>query len=203
MKLLSKKILQILKLALLSNLLIGGLSAKVVSSDRFILKILDQTISVQDVRFQLRNLEALNCVYEDSFVVQYFGASFISQLNDFAKGMPEGDEMARSYLHQKVELLKRIRFFFKMLQYSKDQKSVVSTKLKDLIRESTKENKCHQDVLYKDTLKSNFIELMEMEIYLRSRYGSQLKTHQFDSIRPSIELFIESLDKQFTHEYYW
>ena len=44
-----------------------------------------------------------------------------------------------------------------------------------------------------------------MEIYLRSRYEGQLKGQKknFDIIRPSIDLFVDSLDKQFTHEYYW
>jgi hypothetical protein len=45
---------------------------------------------------------------------------------------------------------------------------------------------------------------MEMELYLRARYGGQYKTSQrFEAVRSSIELFVESLDKQFTHEYYW
>jgi hypothetical protein len=58
--------------------------------------------------------------------------------------------------------------------------------------------------LYKDTLKTNFIGLIEAELYLRTRYGAQLKQSRgFDGIRSSIELFIESLDKQFAHEYYW
>ena len=203
MKLLSKKISPILKLALLFNFLIGGVWARSVSSDRFLIKILDRTVSTQDMKFQLRNLEALDCIYEDSFVVQLFEKSFIPAFKEFLKNMPEGDEGVRSYLHKNEIFLKKIRYFFKMLHYAKDQKAEVSSNLKKLIRESAKANKCNQDVLYKDTLKSNFTELMEMEIYLRSRYGNQLKAHNFEGIRQSLELFVESLDKQFTHEYYW
>lgn len=203
MKLLSKKISPTLKLVLLSNLLVGGVCATTVSSDRFLIKILDKTVSTQDMKFQLRNLEALDCIYEDSFVVQFFEKSFIPAFKEFLKNMPGEDEEVRIYLHKNENFFKKVRYFFKMLHYAQDQKAEVSSNLKTLIRESAKENKCNQDVLYKDSLKSNFIELMEMEIYLRSRYGSQLKTHNFESIRQSLELFVESLDKQFTHEYYW
>lgn len=203
MKLLSKKISPILKLALLFKLLIGGVCARSVSSERFLLKILDKTVSTQDMKFQLRNLEALDCIYEDSFVVQLFKKSFITEFKEFLKKMPDQDEEVRSYLHKNENFLKKIRFFFKMLHYAKDQKAEVSSQLNKLIRESAKENKCNLDVLYKDRLKSNFTELMEMEIYLRSRYGNQLKAHNFESVRQSLELFVESLDKQFTHEYYW
>lgn len=184
--------------------MIGGLCAAIVSSDRFLIKILDQTVSLQDVSFQLRNIKALNCLYNDSLVIHYFGKSFISDLDQFVSKFPTKDEEVKNYLHSQEKILKNTRLFFKMLRYSEDQKNVVSPALAKLIRESAKENKCNTEVLYKQTLKTNFISLMEMELYLRARYGSQLKYDQgFNTIRPSIELFLESLDKQFGHEYYW
>lgn len=176
----------------------------VVSSDRFLLKILDRTVSFQDVQFQLRNLKALHCIYDDSLVVQYFELSFLRDLDAFVKKFPEKDEEVRPYLHQHDALLKKMRFFFKMLRYSEDQKNDVTASLTSLIRESTKENKCNTAVLYQDTLKTNFKSLLETELYLRSRYSGQFKaTQKFETVRSSIELFVESLDKQFAHEYFW
>lgn len=204
MKLLNIKISPILKLVLLFSLFIGGSNASVVSSDRFIFKILDKTVSFQDLNFQLRNLQALSCIYDDSYIVQFFEKKFVTSLNEFIKNFPSEDEEVRRYLHSHEDLLKQIRQFFKMLRYSEDQKTDVSPNLKNLIRESARENKCNTGVLYKNTLKTNFIALMEMELYLRSRYGGQLKDNtRFDAIKSSIELFVESLDKQFSHEYYW
>lgn len=204
MKLLSKRISQISKSLLLYSLLVGGAHGNVVSSDRFLIKILDRTVSLQDVQFQLRNVKALNCIYDDAFVIQYFEKGFINDLDQFVKKMPDTDAEVRRYLHGHEKILKKTRFFFKMLRYAEDQKAEVSANLTKIIRESARENKCNSDVLYKDTLKTNFIALMEMELYLRARYGGQLKNNQsFDTIRPSIELFVESLDKQFNHEYYW
>lgn len=201
---LSKKISQISKFLLLFNILIGGAAAEVVSSDRFLLKILDRTISLSDVQFQQRNIEALNCIYDDAFVVKFFEKSFAKDLQKFLKDFPKTDEEIRRHLHGNEALLKKIRHFFKMLRYSEDQKTDVNPKLTKLIRESAKENKCNSEVLYKDTLKTNFIALMEMELYLRARYGGQVKSNEnFEAIKPSIELFVESLDKQFPHEYYW
>jgi hypothetical protein len=202
--LLNKKISPILKLALLFSLWSGGVGSTVISSDRFLIKILDKTISFQDINFQLRNLKALRCIYEDSFVIQYFKNDFVGQLDNFISNMPKEDEEVKKYLLSRKETLKSIRYFFKMLTYAEDQKIQVSSKVKNLIRESAKENQCQAGVLYKDTLKTNFISLMEMEIYLRTRYGSQVKNKEsFEAIRSSIEIFIESLDKQFSHEYFW
>lgn len=207
MKSLNKRTSLILKFLLLFNLLIGGFHwghAEVISSDRFLIKILDRTVSLQDIQYQLRNLKALQCVYEDAFIVRFFEKSFINQLDKFVKNFPSSDDEVRRYLHQHEALLKDIRHLFKMLRYSEDQKTVVSPNLTKLIRESARENNCDGDVLYKDTLKTNFISLMETELYLRSRYGGQLKnSSQFDAVRQSIDLFVESLDKQFGHEYYW
>lgn len=209
MKLLSKRILQISRSVLQYNLLFGGiligsLGASVVSSDRFLLKIIDRTISLQDFEFQHRNLKALNCIYDDAFVVRYFDKKFITDMGTFLEKFPSEDNEARRHMHSHEAVLKKIRFLFKMLRYSEDQKTDVSPKLAQLIRQSAKENKCDSDVLYKDTLKTNFIALMELELYLRARYGGQLKTtSQFESVKQSIELFVDSLDKQFQHEYYW
>ncbi|HXH74465.1 MAG TPA: hypothetical protein VNJ08_05845 [Bacteriovoracaceae bacterium] len=207
MKLLSKKISGISKLVLLcSSLFIGGSNAaELVSSDRFLLKIIDQTISLQDFNFQARNLAALNCVYEDAFVVQYFSKGLIKEWSDFLKKFPSGDLEASKYMHEHEPLLKKLRHFYKVLRYADDQKLAITPEVTKLIRASTKENKCDADVLYKDTLKTNFLSLIRMELYFRSRYGGQIKqgNRSFETVRPSIDLFIESLDKQFAHEYYW
>lgn len=169
------------------------------------MKILDRTISLQDFQFQLRNLKGLSCIYSDSLVVQYFEASFIKDFETFLANFPEKDFEVRKHMHLNEELLKKVRYFFKILRYSEDQKTPVTPRITNLIREGVTENKCDQDILYKETLKTNFIELIQMELYLRSRYGGQLKTssRSFQTIRSSIDLFVDSLDKQFLHEYYW
>lgn len=186
--------------------MIGGLHAQeLVSSDRFLIKILDRTISFQDISYQLRNLKALSCIYDDSLVISYFEKSFVTDLDTFVKNFPSKDEEVTKYLHEHTEILKKIRSFFKMLRYSEDQNKKVSTEVSELIREGTKANNCQKSILHKDSLKTNFKSLIEMELYLRSRYEGQLRSNKrnFDIIRPSIDLFVDSLDKQFPHEYYW
>lgn len=205
MKLLSKRTSEILKSALLFSLLIGGASAQVlVSSDRYLMKILDRTISVQDVTFQLRNLKALECVYETSLTVQYFEKGFVQELEKFLKNMPSNDDDVRRHLHSNESMMRKIRHLFKMLRYSEDQKSPLNPQLKNLIRDMSQQNKCEAEVLYKDTLKTNFINLINSELYLRTRYSNQIKVGKsFEPTRSSIDLFVDSLDKQFAHEYYW
>lgn len=180
-------------------------SGKIISTDRFLLKVLDRAISLQDVGYQLRNLKALDCIYADALVVSYFEKNFMTGLDGLIKNFPKEEAKVSKYLHDHEEILKKIRYFFKMLRYSEDQNKKVSSELSKLIREGTRENNCQNSILHKDSLKTNFKSLMEMELYLRSRYEGQLRSNKrnFDFIRPSIDLFVESLDKQFLHEYYW
>jgi hydroxymethylpyrimidine pyrophosphatase-like HAD family hydrolase len=214
MKLLNKRTLRISKSVLLFNLLIvstgafsitkGLPSEEVISQDRYLMKIVDRTLSFQDVEYQLRNITGLKCVYGDPFVVEYFGESFIKELKNFVRLFPSETGKARKFMHDQESFLKQLRYFFKMLRYSEDQKSKVNSQLAGLIRQNAKANKCNLEILHEDSLKSNFVALLQLEIYLRTRYGGQLKSAKnFDEIRPSIDLFVESLDKQFSHEYYW
>lgn len=202
---LNKKILEISKLVLLYSLFTTGAYASVITSDRFIMKIIDRTISLHDVEFQLRNIKTLGCLYENSMVVKYFKRDFVTELTKFSEGIPRENQAARDYLLKHEDILKNIRHLFKLMRYTEDQKNKVSPQLEALVRDSTKENKCGGAILYKDTLKTNFKILLELELYLRSRYGNQLASskNNFESVRGSIDLFVDSLDKQFSHEYYW
>ena len=65
-----------------------------------------------------------------------------------------------------------------MLRYSEDQNKKVSTEVSELIREGTKANNCQKSILHKDSLKTNFKSLIEMELYLRSRYEGQLRSNK-------------------------
>jgi hypothetical protein len=183
----------------------GGQASTLVSSDRFLLKVLDQTLSLQDFQYQSRNLKALSCVFEDAFIVEYFGKAFIKEWALFLEKFPTADQEVSKYLSDRAELLKKIRYFFKVLRYSEDQKMVVTPQITELMRKGTKERRCDKEILYKDSLKTNFLALLRLELYFRSRYGGQLNhtTQKFSTVRPSIDLFIESLDKQFSHEYFW
>ncbi|MGE3608433.1 MAG: hypothetical protein AB7I27_02505 [Bacteriovoracaceae bacterium] len=206
MKLLNKRISEISKLVLLFSLCLVARAETLVTQDRFLIKILDSTISYQDISFQVRNLEALHCVYSDAFIIQYFGKKFLGEIGLFVKNFPKDEDKVKPYLHQQEEVLKKLRVLFKMLRYTSDQKGMISQTVTELIKESTQANKCDPGILHKEDLKTNFKNLLESELYLRSRYGGQLKSsgsQNFEVIRGSIDLFIDSLDKQFVHEYYW
>lgn len=205
MKSLNRRISEILKSVLLFSLFLGGAQAQsLVTSDRFIIRILDSTISLYDFQFQLRNLKGLDCVYDDSYVIAYFHKAFVKDFDKFVGQFPKTDPEVRKYLHQNEVLLQKIRLLFKVLRYTQDQKTQVTEKLIKVVQETVVENKCDARILQKEGLKDNFFNLLQSELYFRARYGSQLKgTKNFESIRPSIDLFIESLDKQFSHEYYW
>jgi hypothetical protein len=137
---------------------------------------------------------------DDTLVIQYFEKSFM-QNSILLSRIFQPDEEVRRYLHGN-ERSKRPDSSSKCFVIRKMK--VVSPALTKIIRESAKENKCNTENLYKDTLKTNFITLMEMELYLRADYGvsrkktkvSKLSNLQLNFCRiPSISLF--------GHEYCW
>lgn len=177
---------------------------RVLTSERFIFRVVDQSVGVSDLKYQLRNLQGLDCVNHQSLIIRYFGKGFAFDMDRFVREIPQDSKQVSDYLHKHQELLKKMRIFFKLLRYADDQQTSVSVDVRKLVRESAKENKCNTEILYKDDLKSNFKQLLRLEVYLRGRYGSQLEDKRsFESIKQSMELFMDSLDKQFAHEYFW
>lgn len=146
----------------------------------------------------------LDCVNNQSLIVRYFEKGFAGEIASFLKNFPEDNKDVSPYMHNHQEVLKKLRIFFKLLRYAEDQQTAVSTDVKSLIRETAREYKCSNEILYKNDLKTNFKQLLRLELYLRGRYGTQLEDKRsFESIKQSMELFMESLDKQFAHEYFW
>jgi hypothetical protein len=206
MKLLNIKTLVILKLVLLFNGTLGWADNKVISSDKLILKISDQVFALSDFRFQFRNLKALDCIYShNSIVIQYFGRSFLTKFDRFLEKYPEEtSEIARFHKNHEF-FLKQLRFFFKGIKYADDQKLVFNETLESLIKESASLNRCDQSVLKENKLKANFVSLLRLELYLRTRYsGSKEKVNknELKRLKDSIDLFVESIDKQLPHEYF-
>ena len=177
---------------------------KVLSNERFIFRIVDQSIGLSDIRFQRRNIQGLDCVNNESLIIRYFEKGFAGELDKFLNKFPEETKDVPDYLHNNQPILKKLRILFKLLRYADDQQTNVSVDVRKLIRETAKEYKCSNEILFKDDLKTNFKQLLRLELYLRGRYGNQLvDKRSFESIRQSMELFMDSLDKQFSHEYFW
>jgi hypothetical protein len=205
MKLLKIRILGILKLVLLFNFQVIQASPIIVSSDRLILKIGDQVYSLSDMKYQVRNLKALHCIYDGGVIVRYFGKEFIRQLDEFVNDYPESPQNRESYFKNKEPLLKQVRLLFKGIKYAEDQKLMLTETVEGLIRESASLNKCDSSVLKENSLKANFISLLRLELYLRSRYSStnmKSKAENYKILNESMNLFIESIDKQLPHEFF-
>lgn len=203
MKLLSKTILEISKYLLLFSFIFLPIRGHTQTSDRFLLKIVDKTVSLRDLHFYLRNLKALDCAYADSILHDYFGKKFINNWQSFLKLMPSERQLISRYLFDQEAFLKELRLYLKLLRYSRDQRGEVTGQLNELMIESMKANKCSSDIFYKNRLKTTFYDVLKAELYLKTRYGNQLSdSRNASTVKSSIDLFMESLDKQFYHEYY-
>src|SRR5690606_33116645 len=114
MKLLNKTISEISKYLLLFSIVFLPIRGFTQTSDRFLLKIVDKIISVKDLHFGLRNLEALDCAYSGSIIHNYFQKSFVREWKDFLKDLPTESKEISRYLYQKEAFLKKLRLYLKL-----------------------------------------------------------------------------------------
>jgi len=197
MKLINKKILVISKLVLLFNYALAG-EGNFISEDRLLFKISDKVISQEDIGYFDRNIKTLKCLYPDSLTYRYFGEEFVETLSRF-QNTDFPSEVKKDLIFKK-----KLVSLFKLLKYSDSQRLGLSKDLVSLVKESIRVNRCKTDVLFKGELRANFKSLLSLELYLKSRYATSLKGQDSQGdLRQSMDILIESIDKQYQHEFYF
>lgn len=200
-----------ISLVLSSSVIASTISATkkdILSQDRYFFKIINTVISQKDLSYLERNLKVLKCVFETPVLTDLFSSELVKNLSHFLTQLPSShkidDQKVRDKLKSHEKMMKKLRMLFKLLLYVKNQSILIRPQMIQLVRSTIKENKCSEDVFYKKSLKTNFLELLKLEIYLKSRYGTQMKKNdEIDVTKASLSTFVESLDKQYSHEYFW
>ena len=171
-------------------------------SDRFLFRVVDQVVGLQDLRLTDADLSALQCHFSDSLLIEYVGPGFISQLHEVIPQL----ETLKTPLREKLPLvifLSSVRQGWKLLSYIDGQEVQITSELeKGLLKPS----KCPRVQGERQKLRASFRRWLRVEIYLRSRYaqgGISNDKGKIEKRFQSINLFVDSLDKQLVHEDFW
>lgn len=174
-----------------------------VDQGRFVFKIIDKVYSVRDLKVFGEDLKALECHLGDGIINDYLGKEFVPKLT---KSLQEIDRPGYKISEHSpmVIFLNYVRQIYKLKIYVNSQKiTVVPGVLQGL-----KEQKECPNVFSKKGIHRHFLTLLRLEIYLRGRYGQasgqdKMSEEQKKKSFESLALFIDSLEKQMTHENFW
>ena len=174
-------------------------------SDRFLMRISSKILSANDLVVWEQDLLALKCYMPDSLIPDYLGPSFLVKLKDLNK-LLSNNEVLINDSHPVVPFLSYVRKISKLMTYIEDQKVTLVLPLTKELVQLSKTRKCPQKIHNGSKLKLSFEDVLRSEIYLRSKYLSKNISSDQDSKSKrfqALSLFIESVDRQISHENFW
>lgn len=170
--------------------------------DRFLFRVADQVVSLQDLKLTDEDFSALQCHLDDSLILEYLGSGFRKKLHENVLLLEklEGPLGAHRPL---VIFLASMRQVWKLLNYVDAQEVAITPELEKSILAPSK---CPSVTGTDKKMIASFKRWLRVEIYLRSRYaqnGMDQRPERKEKRFQSINLFIDSLDKQIVHEDFW
>ena len=170
--------------------------------DRFLFRVADQVVSVQDLKLTDADFSSLACQLPDSLLLEHVGDGFRKKLHESVARLdtlttPLGGETPL------IIFLASVRQIWKLLTYIDTQDVSISS---DLEKSFLGASQCPSIMGPDKKMRASFRRWLRVEVYLRSRYGqgkiSQEKGRKEKRFQ-SISLFVDSLDKQVVHEDFW
>jgi hypothetical protein len=162
----------------------------------------EQVVGVEDLAQAHVDLTALQCHFPDALLVEYLGEGFLAKLAKEAGTLaslstPLGEQTPL------VIFVSAVRQKWKLMVYVDSQEVDITA---DLESGLLKSKSCAKLATSDGKMRGSFRRWLRVEIYLRSRYGQGITAA--DSSRKerrlqSINLFVDSLDKQVSHEDFW
>lgn len=170
--------------------------------DRFIFRVADQVVSLQDLKSTDQDWSALRCHLPDSLIIEYVGEAFRKKLQENIGVLEKLDKPLGANAPLTI-FLGSMRSFWKLLTYIDNQEVGL---LPELEKTFLRSSHCPSVEGEPKKLRASFRRWLRVEIYLRSRYGQGDISKDGERIQKrhqSISLFVDSLDKQVTHEDFW
>lgn len=170
--------------------------------DRFLFRVGDQVVSVQDFVLTDADFDALQCHLPDSLVIEYVGAGFQKKLHESVATL-DGLKTPLKENTPLVIFISSMRQIWKLLSYVDSQEVAIAPQLeKGFLQPS----KCPTVAGSDKKMRASFRRWLRVEVYLRSRYaptGVKDEAGRKGKRFQSISLFVDSLDKQVGHEDFW
>ena len=197
-----KSALQFNALWIVSLLLLSLSSAQAAIKDRYLFRIQDTVVGVHDLGQAQADLAALHCRFPDALLEAWtndgFRGKFKKVLDKLASEQGPLSEDQNSII-----FLSSVRQLWKLLIYVDGQVVSLSPELQKSVMSVAG---CPAITHSRGKMRDSFQRWLRVEVYLRSRYapGGILKGQDWREKRlQSIAQFVESIDKQLSHENFW
>lgn len=176
--------------------------------DKFAFKVGSEAYTVSDIETSFSYLRFIDCIQPNNFLVS---SSFLPlfQLKEMNFKSVKSNE---SFTNDEKKYFKKVIPFYKMLIYKNTYEIVVKKDLVQAMELQARKNSCLQFLSKKsNTVLSsdeNFKNIMQLELFLRSRFWNSDKTGPSNSqefqkaVKSALEL-TKSVSKQITHQLYW
>lgn len=198
-------------------LLLGGLFFTQISntfaestkvfSDAFIYKISDQVYSIKDLQKVNKNFKTLKCYYSQSLLLKVFDDLIVMGKSKNLFNVK--DYTKTPYSKKQIEYFEKSLKLFKLKYYSDSHKTPVKKEVVKAFYLASKQLSCDKSVFEGTSeFRSDFNDLMRMEIFLRSRYlpeeksGKKTKSDINQAVL-GIKTLLNSIDKQVSEETFW
>lgn len=146
-------------------------------------------------------MKSMKCIYPESLLVSIFKEAFQSSKEKHLKMKTTFSTKDKLYFLSLID-------FAKLFVYSRSQSVVVDPNIEKFFYLMAGSNKCGQEVFVEKKFKTRFKELVELEVFVRSRFlptEKSGKTTQAD-IKKAIlasKSLIKSIGRQIEEEVYW
>lgn len=197
-----KSALQFNALWIVSFILLSLTSAQAAVKDRYLFRIGDTVVGLHDLNQAHADLSALHCRFPDALLDAWTNDSFRGKFKKVIEKI-SNDKNDLSQDQNSIIFLSSVRQLWKLLIYVDGQSVTLSA---DLQKSVTSVSGCPGVTLSRGKMRDSFQRWLRVEVYLRSRYapGGMAKDKEWREKRlQSIAQFVESVDKQLTHENFW
>ena len=197
-----------MKNTLVGILLLGGFfftfsaDAKIIDQDKMVFKISRSVFTLNDLYQIQANMHHLKCIYNESLLNIIFKDQFLLKNKEFLKYRKSFSKQDKAFYISLIE-------FTKLLIYSRSQNVVVNPNIEKYFHLMAVQNKCNMTVFDKNkSFKPNFKELVELEVFVRSRFlpsEKNDKTTRADIKKAVLasKSLVKSIGRQIEEEVYW
>jgi len=193
-----------LRLALQFNLCLLLLTQVALAQvkDRYLFRLGEVVVGVNDLAQGHADLVALRCRFPDTFLEAWTSPSYLTKSKATVAKLasattPLGQDQSS------IIFLASLRQLWKLLVYVDGQEVTIS---KDLEKQIINTSGCPSVTMSGGKMRDSFRRWLRVEVYLRARYapsGMKSEKDWREKRLLSISQFADSVDKQLNHENFW
>lgn len=177
-------------------------TANAAIRDRYLFRVGDTVIGVNDLAQTDADLAALHCRFPDALLEAWTSDSFRGKFKKVIEKLGT-DRSPLAEDQNSIIFLSSVRQLWKLLIYVDGQAVNMSPELQKSVLNVSG---CPAITHARGKMRDSFQRWLRLEVYLRSRYapGGIVKGQEWREKRlQSIAQFVESIDKQLPHENFW